>query len=354
MAPPMWQVPWGVAQAGGLIRPVASHEMPRRFFGERGVGRSAEVRGERAARGETAARGREGQTRRAARNRRQGARARGFQIGKGVLEPHRIGVQRFIQQRVGVAILHDLAGIHHHRPVANIGHDRDVMGDHDHRQPQFPLQAAQPVQDLPLDDHIECCDRFVGHHQFRFQRQRQRNRRALAHPAGVLVREITQTAGIDPHHLKEFDCARLGRRLAHPAPVSENLDDLVFHAVDRIEGVHRGLWNEGDVAPAQRIHPGLGECYQILAVELHLTACDPGIVGDHPGQGPRHGGLAATGFTDESDDGTLRNLEPRLADRDHVDRADLVGYGKIADGEEAFHHLSVPASGRAGFHIRGK
>ena len=54
------------------------------------------------------------------------------------------------------------------------------------------LEVAQLVQHLALHDHVERGHRLVGDHQRRFQRQRQRDRGALAHAATELMRIVGQ------------------------------------------------------------------------------------------------------------------------------------------------------------------
>jgi hypothetical protein len=49
------------------------------------------------------------------------------------------------EDRIHRAGLGDAAGIHHHGPVADIGNDRNVVGDQDHRDAEHRLKLAQLV-----------------------------------------------------------------------------------------------------------------------------------------------------------------------------------------------------------------
>ncbi|OWK19103.1 hypothetical protein AJ88_48580 [Mesorhizobium amorphae CCBAU 01583] len=56
-----------------------------------------------------------------------------------------------------------------HRPVLHdvdivgeLAHHGQVVGDQDHRHPQFLLQVANEVEDLRLDGDVECRRRLVG------------------------------------------------------------------------------------------------------------------------------------------------------------------------------------------------
>jgi hypothetical protein len=55
----------------------------------------------------------------------------------------------------------------------------------------------------------------------------------------------------------------------------EHVDELVADARHGIEGAHRTLRNESDVAPADAPELGLRQADEISALEHDLTARDP-------------------------------------------------------------------------------
>ena len=120
------------------------------------------------------------------------ALAPGFGIGVG--HRHRrqqcpgIGMQRLAEQRVAVGHLDDAAQVHHRDAVADVAHHGQVVRDEEIGQAQPLLQVHQHVHHLRLDRHVEGRDRLVADHQAGLQRQRPRDRDALALPAGELVR----------------------------------------------------------------------------------------------------------------------------------------------------------------------
>ena len=172
------------------------------------------------------------------------------EIGKGVGQAHRVGMERPLQHLVRRAPPRPPAGIHDDDAVADIGDDADVVRHQDHREPSRALQVADDVEHLALHDHVERGHRLVGDHKARIERQRERDRDALAHAAGELVRIIDEAAGIEADHFEELARAppRLGRAVA--AALDQHLLDLRADRVDRIERVHRALRDEGDLAPA--------------------------------------------------------------------------------------------------------
>jgi len=60
------------------------------------------------------------------------------------------------------AAFNDLARIHDHDLVAEIGHDADVVRHQHHGEFQPLLQLAQHVEDLALDDDVERRHRLVA------------------------------------------------------------------------------------------------------------------------------------------------------------------------------------------------
>ena len=84
-------------------------------------------------------------------------------------------------------MLDDAAEVHDGDPVGEMRGRRQVMGDHQDREPA----AAQPVQELQdsgPDRDVEHRDRLVGDEQARLEHERGCDRHALALTAGELVR----------------------------------------------------------------------------------------------------------------------------------------------------------------------
>ena len=68
--------------------------------------------------------------------------------------------------------------------MAEVADDREVVGDEQIRQPQFPLELLQQVDDLRPDRHVERADRLVGDDHRGVERERPRQRP----PAGAARR----------------------------------------------------------------------------------------------------------------------------------------------------------------------
>ena len=100
----------------------------------------------------------------------------------------RVGMLGRREDRVGVGLLDDPAGVHDRDLVGHLGHHAEVVGDDDDGGVELALQPLDQLEDLRLDGHVERGRRLVGDQQLRVVGQRHRDHRALAHAARELVR----------------------------------------------------------------------------------------------------------------------------------------------------------------------
>jgi len=81
----------------------------------------------------------------------------------------------------GEALFHHRAGVHHIHPVAELRHQRHVVGDQQDGSAFLPGLFAQQQQHLALYGHVQRGGGFVGNQQLRFAGERQGNHYPLAH-----------------------------------------------------------------------------------------------------------------------------------------------------------------------------
>jgi hypothetical protein len=172
--------------------------------------------------------------------------------------------------------LHDAARVHDGDPVAELGHDAEVVGDEDHREAGLALDVLQEAQVLRLDRHVEGGRRLVGDQQARLARDGDGAGNALADPAAHLVRVgVHAPLGIaDPHLVQELDDAPVERAAAEPTVERQRLRDLIAHGQRRVERGHRVLQDHRDARPAQFAHLRAALREQILALEQDLPPDD--------------------------------------------------------------------------------
>ena len=95
----------------------------------------------------------------------------------------------------GRALFHDPAMLHHGDVVADLRGDAQIVGDEQQRDAEPVLDFVEQFQHLRLHRDVERRDRFVRDQHVGIERQRARNRDALALAAGELVRIARDRVG---------------------------------------------------------------------------------------------------------------------------------------------------------------
>ena len=67
-----------------------------------------------------------------------------------------------VKNIVAGASFHDFTGVHDNDIVRHIGHDAEVVGNHDDGHAQALLQVFHQLQNLGLNRHIQGGGGFVG------------------------------------------------------------------------------------------------------------------------------------------------------------------------------------------------
>ena len=224
--------------------------------------------------GEVAARGHLQRVRHHALDHVQALRVVVLQAGDGLQQAQRVGMHRVVEQRAHLGFLHHLAAVHDHHAVGRLGHHAQVVRDQQHGHAGVVAQAAQQVQDLRLDGHVEGRGGLVGDEQLRVARQRHGYHDALAHAARHLVRVVVDAllGARDAHLAQHVDGALARLLLRHVLVRADGLHDLLAHAVHRVERRHGLLEDHGHVVAAQLAVLAFGQRHQVLALELHRAA----------------------------------------------------------------------------------
>ena len=146
------------------------------------------------------------------------------------------------------------------------------MGDKNHRQTHFFLQLAQEQQDLDLHRRVERGGGLIGQQELRATSQRQGNHGALAHAARHFMGIGLQTtlgAG-NAHPLKQSQGPLPGLVLAHIFVTADGFDDLLTHAVNRVQRQQGLLKNHGRHAPTEAAELVLRQREHILITHPDL------------------------------------------------------------------------------------
>ena len=255
-----------------------------------------------AARRERAALQRPGRIGRTPRDRRQRRVGRGIELGERGQQRLGVGHPHFLEQGRRRRALDHAAGIHHRDFVGAAGDDAEVVGDQDHRHVPAALLARQEIEDLRLDRHVERGGRLVGDQELWFAGQRDRDRHALAHAAGKLVRILRQPllGRGDADRGEQFDAALGGGGVVEFEMLLQRLDQLGADREHRVERGHRVLEHDRQRPAAQLAQFLRRELQQVLPVEHH-AAGELCLLRQQLQDRPRQHGLAAAGFADDAE-----------------------------------------------------
>ena len=195
-------------------------------------------------------------------------------------------------------------------------HDREVVGDEQHREAEFLLQILQQVDDLRLHRDVERADRFVADDQVGIGRERAGDADALALAAGEFMRPAANRIPRQPHLVHQAGDPRfqIGGILRH-AEIADRFRQDVAHPHAGVEAAV-GILKHHLHAPPQRAQGGRGHVVDARAVQDHLAAGQP----EQPQHRLADGGFAAARFAHQRQRLALRDVEGHA-----IHRIDIAG-----------------------------
>ena len=270
---------------------------------------------------------------------RLGARGQRFK------EATTVRMARRAQHRRRRTLLDDAARVHHEDAARERRDGREIVADPDQRHPEIAHQAAHLGEDLRLNRNIKRRGRLVAHDQRRLVQQRNRDRDALAHAAGELVRiGIEPLCGIGNAHSGERLDRPRARGFARDAAMRLQREaHLCRDRQHRIKHAHWVLKHHRDALAAQRTQLLWRKTDQFLPGELHRTADDAAGRIDQSEDGKPRDALARARLADQPDDLASRHIERDAVNRLHDARAREEMSLEVADLEQA-HRLSLGLS----------
>ena len=223
----------------------------------------------------------------------------------------------------------------------------EVVCDEHERQAEAVRQPRQQLEDLRLHHHVERRRRLVGEQDRRVAGERHRDRCALAHAAGELVREVAGARCRDADELEQLADVALGLFRVRRAVELDRLHDLVTDPLDGVERVHRALEDHRDVAPAVLGHGLLAALEDVLAAKDD-PAGDAGRRRQQPHDREDRRRLAAAGLADEPEPLAVTELEAHALDGMELAAAlELEPDVEVLDLEDRLRHSesSLSSSG---------
>jgi hypothetical protein len=246
-----------------------------------------------------------------------------------------------------IRMLDDLARVHYGHPVGDLRHDAEIVGDQQHADAGFSLQALDQPQDLRLDGDVQRSGRFIGDQQFGLADQCHRDHHALAQPAGKLMRILAEAiAGVrDPdtfehaYRARPCSCGILAQMAARA------LGELVADRVGRVQRGHRLLENHRHPTPAQRVHARTPGGEQVDAVQMQVGGAAARRSRQQVHQRQRGHRLAAAGLAHQADG--LAALDGEIHAAHRMQATACGGQIDVETGDFEQCHLSAPCPAQA-------
>src|SRR4051812_5210121 len=226
------------------------------------------------------------------------------QLRDGPDELHDELVRRRVVQLARGADLLDLALVHDHDLLGHLHGLLLVVRHEDGGHVHLVVQTPQPLAQLLADGGVECAERLVEEQHLRLHRQRARERHPLALATGEL-RRVALAVCLEMNELQQLVHALADALLRRLADRQREADVVAHrHVLER----RVVLEHEADVALAGRLRCA------VLARDQHPAAVRHVEPGDHPEQCR----LTAAGRAEQGREGTGRDIERDVVDRDEL------------------------------------
>ena len=245
-------------------------------------------------------------------------------------------------QLLRVGQFHDAALVDDCDAVRNVAHHREIMGDEQVGDSALLLQAAQQVEHLGADGHVQSADGLIGHDEFRLHDQRTGNADALPLAAGKFVgkagSKFRQQAHVQqslPHFFFPLGGGEVGPH------VLQALAHDVAHLGALVQRGLRVLKDHLDLTGDLLVQRTRDFAVDLLALVQDLTARG----GQNAQDGPADGGLAGAGLAHQTKGLALINFKVGILHSFICFFAGAVGYVQVVHFQKNFafiFHLTVP------------
>ncbi|MNH95957.1 hypothetical protein D3C73_486110 [compost metagenome] len=216
--------------------------------------------------------------------------------------------------------LDDLAEAHDGHPVGNRGDGCEIMADPDQRCTEFSDEFLHFCENFSLDRDVQRGRRLVADNQLGAMKQCDRDRHALAHAAGKLVREkVDLTLGVGDTNLRQCLYGPISCLCrADVLMCFEREPDLRADAKHRVQRHHRVLENHGNGLATDLPQLVRLKADQFAAFKLDRALDDPAGFIDQADNREAGDRLSRSGFPDKAE-----NLTGGQREGDAVDCLDL-------------------------------
>src|SRR6185437_1853479 len=201
----------------------------------------------------------------------------------------------------------------------------EVVGHHEHRQPQGTLQCRYKAIEVTGADRIKARCRLVQKHDFRIESQSARQRDTLGHAAGQLRWNFSQYARIEPDHF-EFGSRHFIKQLGRKIEVFAYRELEIFADCQRRK--KRTLLKQYAPSSLDCLTLGIGRLRKVNTQYLDAAFA----LRQQADDGSHEHRLSGAGAADKSEDFSAVNIKVDMIEHDMVAEPD----NKIADLDDGF------------------
>ncbi len=229
-------------------------------------------------------------------------RAPVLNVRQGVEKAPGVGVAQVVEDVGQRAVFHDAPGVHDAHGVAHLGHDSQVMRDHEHGHSGVFLEFVDEPEHLGLDGDVQGRGGLVRDQEVRVAGQCDGYDHALLHSSRELVRVLRYARARDADHLQHGHGLLQGFIVVHPLVDLDAFGDLLADGLDWVERGHGVLEDHGHLVAAHRPQLLEGHFEDVLPLHEYLTGYDPARRrGDQVEDRQGGGGLAGPGFPHQAE-----------------------------------------------------
>ena len=266
----------------------------------------------------------------------------GVRHGNGGQQAAGVGVDGVGRQLFGPGQLHDAALVDDGDAVGDVAHHGKIVGDEQVGDAAFLLQAAQQVQHLCTDGHIQCADGLIGNDELRLHDQRPGDTDALALSAGKFVRKAGSKFRQQAHVPQSLPYSLLPLGGGEVGPdVLQALAHDVAHLGALVQRGLRVLKDHLDLFDDLPVQLAGNSAVDLLALIKDLAAGG----GQNAQDGAANGSFAAAAFAYKAEGLALINFKVGILHSFICFFAGAVGYVQVVHFHKNFafiFHLTAP------------
>ena len=198
-----------------------------------------------------------------------------FNVRKRTKQALCVGMAGILKNILQISMLYNSSCIHNADFIANLSHNSQVMGNHQHGGIVLLLQFLHQIQHLRLNGYIQSRRRLISNQKIRIAYKCHSNYYTLLHAAGKLMRILCRTLSRNANHFQHGLCLIQSLLFINLLIVKLNfLCDLIAYGHNRIQRGHWILENHRNMISTDGFHLMLTIFKNVLSLQLNGSSGD--------------------------------------------------------------------------------